>query len=120
MYSVYTDVGRGKVHGMLKVYGTALCPDCVECKYNLDQNGIEYEYLDITGNLRNLKAFLKLRDHSEVFADAKEKGYIGIPALVLEDGELILDWESYLTGKGIEIVHPSRSGASCGIDGKGC
>lgn len=23
---------------MLKVYGTELCPDCVECKYNLDKN----------------------------------------------------------------------------------
>ncbi len=105
---------------MLKVYGSEMCPDCIECKYNLEKNGIEYENIDITKELKNLKAFLKLRDKDETFAEAKENGYIGIPALVTDDGKLTLDWESYFTKRGIEVVHPGNAGAACGLDGKGC
>lgn len=105
---------------MLKVYGTQLCPDCVECKYNLDQNNIEYVDVDINKQLKNLKEFLRLRDSEDIFNEAKEKGYIGIPALVTDDNEIILDWETYFTSKGIEVVHPGKEGQSCGLDGKGC
>ncbi len=105
---------------MITVYGSELCPDCIECKYNLDRNGMEYENKDITKNLRNMKEFLRIRDKEVLFDDAKEKGYIGIPALVLEDGSMTLDWESYFTNQGIEVVHPGNEGVSCGLDGKGC
>ena len=46
-------------------------------------------YLDITENLANLKKFLKFRENS-AFDFAKEKGSIGIPAMVINDGEKIL------------------------------
>jgi len=39
---------------------------------------------------------------------------------VTDDGKLTLDWESYFTQQGIEVVHPGEAGAACGIDGKGC
>ncbi len=105
---------------MLKVYGSELCPDCIECKYNLDRNNIEYDNIDITKSLKGMKEFLKLRDNEEIFNDAKAKGYIGIPALLTDDGKLTLDWENYFADQGIEIVYPGKSGAACGIDGKGC
>ena len=105
---------------MLKIYGSDLCPDCIECKYNLDRNNIEYENKDITRNLKDLKEFLKLRDKDRAFDDARDNGYIGIPALVADDEKLTLDWESFFTGQGIEVVHPGNEGAACGIDGKGC
>ena len=31
---------------MLTIYGSPLCPDCRECKANLDAHGVEYEYKD--------------------------------------------------------------------------
>lgn len=105
---------------MLKVYGSEMCPDCIECKYNLDKNNIEYENIDITKNLRSLKEFLKLRDKDETFDQARDKGYIGIPALVTDDGKLTLDWESFFENKGIEVVHPSSDKTACNIDGTGC
>ena len=64
---------------MLTIYGTKLCPDCVQCLADLDAAGVPYEYLDFFDDLRNLKAFLKLRDSSQIFNDAKENGNIGIP-----------------------------------------
>ena len=45
----------------------------------------------MVGNPTGLKAFLKLRDNHSAFDDVKKNGYIGIPALVLENGNVVLD-----------------------------
>ena len=78
---------------MLKIYGSMLCPDCVACRSDLDQAGIEYEYLDFADNLLYLKEFLAIRDSSPLFASLKAEGKIGIPCLVREDGTVSLSWE---------------------------
>ena len=81
---------------MLKIYGSMMCPDCVECRKDLDSAGISYEYLDFADDLRNLKAFLALRDQDPVFAAVREEGKIGIPCIV--DGEnVLLQWDSYVS-----------------------
>ena len=81
---------------MLKIYGSMLCPDCVECRADLDKAGVEYEYLDFSDNLKNLKEFLKIRDGSSLFDEVRERGSIGIPCIVEEDGTVCLDWEKYM------------------------
>ena len=105
---------------MLKVYGSEMCPDCIECKYNLDRNNIEYENIDITKSLKSLKEFLKLRDKESIYDEAKDNSYIGIPTLITDDGKITLDWESFFTDKGIEVAHLGDEGSACGVDGKGC
>lgn len=81
---------------MLKIYGSMLCPDCVQCRSDLDAAGISYEYLDFSDNIKNLKEFLALRDNSSVFNIVKENGGIGIPCLVDEQGSITLDWSGYV------------------------
>ena len=81
---------------MLKIYGSMLCPDCVECRADLDRAGVEYEYLDFSECLKNLKEFLKIRDNSKLFDQVREHGSIGIPCIVEEDGTVCLDWEKYM------------------------
>ena len=81
---------------MLKIYGSLLCPDCVQCKKDLTAAGVEFEYLDFSEDLRNLKVFLGIRDKDPQFAAIKEKGSIGIPCIVEEDGSVFLDWEKYM------------------------
>ena len=81
---------------MLKIYGSMLCPDCVECREDLDKAGVEYEYLDFSENLRNLKEFLKIRDDFALFDEVRERGSIGIPCIVEEAGTVCLDWEKYM------------------------
>lgn len=81
---------------MLKVYGSLLCPDCVQCKEDLTRAGVEFEYLDFAQDLRNLKMFLTIRDQNPVFAEVKENGRIGIPCIVEENGEISLGWEKYM------------------------
>ena len=80
---------------MIKIYGSMLCPDCVECRKDLDAAGTAYEYLDFSENLKNLKEFLKIRDGNSMFDSQREEGKIGIPCIVREDGSITLDWEEY-------------------------
>ncbi len=70
-----------------------LCPDCVQCRKELDEAGVAYEYLDFSDNLKNLKEFLKLRDDDPAFDAVRQVGSIGIPCLVKEDGTLTLSWD---------------------------
>ncbi len=119
---------------MLTLYGSPHCPHCRDCKGNFDANGIEYEYIDITGSMKALKQFLKLRDTLPLYDEVRAEGRVGIPTLVLEDGTLTFDWRSILTEKGLPVadmreVYPSRpgqtpaapaTGQACSLDGKNC
>lgn len=82
---------------MLKIYGSMLCPDCVQCREDLDKTGVEYDYLDFSDSLMNLKEFLALRDNNAVFEDVRKDGRIGIPCLVDEDGNVSLSWDEYVS-----------------------
>lgn len=81
---------------MLKIYGSVLCPDCVQCRADLDGAGVEYEYLDFGENLRALKEFLAIRDGSPLFDEVRAAGGIGIPCIVTEDGSVHLSWEKFM------------------------
>lgn len=81
---------------MLKIYGSMLCPDCVQCRKDLDGAKVAYEYLDFSDNLWNLKVFLKLRDEDPAFQEVRGEGRIGIPCILRPDGSVTLEWEEYL------------------------
>ncbi len=81
---------------MLKIYGSQLCPDCVACTEELEKAGVEFQYLNITDDLRNLKEFLKIRDGNAVFDPVRENGKIGIPCILREDDSVTLDWKEFL------------------------
>ena len=77
----------------MKIYGTPLCPDVMDALAALDAQGRQYELIDITADLANLRAFLNLRDRHPLFEAVKEAEGIGIPAFVKEDGTLVLSLE---------------------------
>ena len=82
---------------MFKIYGSAKCPDCINCKANFDEYKIEYEFIEILDNLQNLKRFLHYRDNNPKIFDRLIKiGDIGVPAIVDEDDNVFTDWEAYL------------------------
>lgn len=81
---------------MIKIYGSMLCKDCVQCREELDKAGIAYEYLDFRDNLLYLKEFLVIRDTCPIFTDVRSNGSIGIPCIVREDGSVTLDWTEFL------------------------
>ena len=75
---------------MPKVYGSMLCPDCVEAKEYFEKVNYKYEFINITESMKNLKEFLALRDNSKEFDDVKKFGYVGIPAILTDDNKIIL------------------------------
>ena len=81
---------------MLKIYGSMLCPDCVQCRNDLDQAGVPYTYLDFSESLLNLKEFLQIRDQNTLFDQLKAEGKIGIPCILREDGSITLDWAEFM------------------------
>lgn len=80
---------------MLKIYGSMLCPDCVQCREELDRAGVSYEYLDFADSLVNLREFLKLRE-TPLFDEVRRSGSIGIPCILREDGSVTLDWSEFV------------------------
>ena len=81
---------------MIKIYGTPRCPDCVECCRDLDEARVSYEFYDFDQDLKVLKEFLKIRDASVLFDEARENGSIGIPCIVKEDGSITLNWKNVM------------------------
>ena len=81
---------------MLKIYGSRMCPDCIECLADLDKAGVAYEYLDFGDSLLYLKEFLGLRE-GEAFRRVRENGSIGIPCILRPDGSVTLDWQEYVS-----------------------
>jgi glutaredoxin-related protein len=81
---------------MLKIYGSMLCKDCVQCREDLDKAGVSYEYLDFADDLKNLKEFLAIRESDPQFDEVRQKGGIGIPCIVTEEGKILLDWEALM------------------------
>lgn len=98
---------------MIKIYGMKSCPDCVAVDKQVEGDS-RYQVIDIGEHVSLLKEFLRLRDNSPVFDEAKKKGYAGIPCFVLEDGTVTLNPEE----AGLKSGRPEPT--SCRIDGSGC
>lgn len=99
---------------MIRIYGMASCPDCSAVWEQVKGNP-NYEVIDFGQHIRLLKEFLKLRDNEPAFAEAKAKGYAGVPCFVLEDGTVTLDPKAAGLRPRAEV-----EGAACNIDGSGC
>lgn len=101
----------------ITMYGTEICPDCVEAKEILANHfDIELDYRNITEKTSTLKEFLSYRDHDELFVTIKEGGKIGIPFFILEDGTRTLELSDIID---ITRTYNGQNVNSCSINGKG-
>lgn len=76
---------------MIKVYGAEICVDCRNFKAIQKNRGFEVEYIDMTENTKNMREFLAIRDNDPIFDEVKQRGGIGIPLFVREDGQKTFD-----------------------------
>lgn len=56
----------------------------------LSQNNVVFTYVDICGSMANLKAFLKYRDNHAAFAEVRQVGRVGVPSVVIGEGERVI------------------------------
>ena len=105
---------------MTRIYVMESCPDCAQAK-QLYGNNPDYEIIDIGKQARDLKEFLSLRDNHPAFVKVRERGAIGIPCFVKEDGEVVISMKHYLASSEPASSEPEyTSGAACNLDGTGC
>ncbi len=103
----------------MKIYGSKICRGCNELKAVLDAKNIPYEFVEITENIPNLRAFLKMRDTNPMFDEIKEQGRVGLPVIELADGTLTLDVEKVLSDieniidQETETPAPAEEGGCC-------
>ena len=100
---------------MIKVYVMESCPDCVEVKQRYS-NDPGFELVDIGKQAKDLKEFLVLRDTHPAFVKVRERGNIGIPCFIKEDGTVIISLKKF--DDSFEPVY--AEGAECNLDGTGC
>lgn len=56
----------------------------------LSKNDVKFAYIDITESMLNLKMYLKYRDNRPEFEEIKKAGRVGIPLIVINDGEKLI------------------------------
>ena len=74
----------------IKLYGSKHWPGCPGVKEALLQNNVEFDYVEITDSMKNLKEFLKIRDNSDDFNIVRRVHAVGIP-MILIDGKVHLN-----------------------------
>lgn len=75
------------------LYFSDLCPDTLPFVAALAARNMDYEAVNITASMKNLKRFLALRDSHAAFDARKAQGAIGIPVLQLADDSLVFHIE---------------------------
>lgn len=76
----------------IKLYFSDKCPDCPPIIKNLDELNIEYEKINITNSMPELKEFLAFRDNDKFFTIIKEETRVGVPSLLI-DGKFYNPYE---------------------------
>ena len=96
------------------------CPDCTQIK-EIAKTDARFTLIDIGESPLNLKEFLRLRDTHPAFIRVKERGIIGIPCFVQDDGTIVFSFDRLTDAP----VAPAPTddvpmGAACSLDGSGC
>lgn len=95
------------------------CPDCFRVKAMLKDHP-NFMLVDIGEHVRNLKAFLHLRDSHPAFEPIKAMGAIGIPCYVTEDGDVSFAMPDVAELDSTEQRQEAAEGGMCRLDGSGC
>lgn len=73
------------------LYFAETCPDTAPFKEKLAELGITYKEVEVMSSLKNFKEFLFVRDTYTQFEGIRGNMKIGIPCLVISEGECILE-----------------------------
>ncbi len=86
----------------IKVFGSNVCPGTMRFLSILTENKVMPVFVNVTGSIDHLKAFIKFRDNSPLFDNVRGTGGIGFPVIQLEDGTYTRDANKVLKDLGIQ------------------
>jgi glutaredoxin-related protein len=70
--------------------GSEFCRDCQGVKALFAEHNIDYDYLDISSGIEELKFFLDIRDSSPAFSKLRGSGTIGVPCLYMNKNAYVI------------------------------
>ena len=88
-----------------KIVGSHLCPNTLYAIMKCKENELAFGFQDLSASLGDLKSFLALHEHDDVYIDFRRmsgngnymsEGKIGLPCFVFEDGYKTLDLSEVL------------------------
>lgn len=79
------------------VIGSHLCPDTLYALNQLTAKKVEIEFKNLSASLPDLKAYLALREGNPLYEAVREKGGIGIPCFIMEDGKTTLELDEVMS-----------------------
>ncbi len=66
--------------GIIRVYGTAWCPDCVRAKQVLAKHLVQYDWTDISND-----------EKARAYVEQVNRGNRNIPTIVFPDGSVLVE-----------------------------
>ena len=84
----------------MTIVGSHLCPNTLYSIMKCKDAGIAFSFADLSASLADLKKFLALHEHDDVYSDLHaasgasdyvESGKIGLPCFVFDDGTKTFD-----------------------------
>lgn len=70
---------------IIKMYGTAWCPDCRRAKQIFEGEGIPYEWIDISDD-----------PEAAAYVESVNGGYRSVPTIVFPDGAVLVEPASHV------------------------
>ena len=86
----------------IRVYGSTVCPGTMRFLAILTANGVMPQFINVTGSIDHLKAFIALRDTSPLYDGGRGSGAVGFPLVQWEDGTYTRDANAALERLGIQ------------------
>ncbi len=66
---------------IITVYGADWCGDCIRAKFILDNNNIEYKYIDVDDDNEAMRFVIEVNPQK----------YRSIPVIVFRDGDILIE-----------------------------
>lgn len=88
------------------IVGSHFCPNTLHAITKCKDAGLQVAFVNLSGGLSDLKCFLSLHEHTDLYAPYREQsgqpnysqvGSIGLPCFLLEDGSKTLSLDEILT-----------------------
>lgn len=87
---------------MITLFISDKCPDSTLAIESFKNSNLIYETINITDSMDNLRLFLHFRDSSNFFKSVRRKNRVGIPTIMINNGELFIEFNENTDLKELE------------------
>ena len=87
---------------MITLFISDKCSDSKKAIEAFKNSNLNYETINITENMDNLRFFLHFRDNSKFFKSTKRQNKVGIPTIMINNGEHFIEFNDSINLDNLE------------------